>query len=155
MAKYKTFGGKLSEQSSQRLNNWNFFSVLLILAWNFTTFVVGKIKKIASNALRWRPNSHFVHRRIGVTSWKSLGKTPGVVVWCRNRIRHNSLRSSATILIVVVWCRNRIRHNWWFNWIRCLKVVVWCRNRIRHNLGLRHWTRTLVVVWCRNRIRHN
>lgn len=52
MAKYKTTGAKLNEQNSQRPNNWNFFSIPLILALNFTTFVVGKIQKTASNTLR-------------------------------------------------------------------------------------------------------
>ena len=155
MAKYKTFGARLNEQNSRLPNNWNFFSVLLTLVWNFTTFVVGKIKKTASNALRWRPNSHFVYRRIGVTSWKSLGKTPGVVVWCRNRIRHNNHARNMAILKVVVWCRNRIRHNGGGVLMYHTQVVVWCRNRIRHNAYAGGAYLSTVVVWCRNRIRHN
>ena len=59
-----------TKQSLICLNNWKIFSI----------FAQVRFKKIASNALRWRPNSHFVHRRIGVTSWNPLGKIPGVVV---------------------------------------------------------------------------
>ena len=53
-------------------------------------------------------------------------------------------------LVVVVWCRNRIRHNSrWFR-LSLFSVVVWCRNRIRHNKQVVNQYQFQVVVWCRN-----